>query len=59
MLMKFLTDNSAIVSSRQITLGKFDAVILIGDEQSSSFASESRVDSLCIIIVITCMFAFN
>lgn len=50
---------SAIINSYQMTLGKFDAVILVDDNRSRSFAAKHDVNVMIIVSVIACLFAFN
>lgn len=60
--LKQTTDNiySSLINSYEITLGKFDAVVLIDDNTTHSLAAKLRVNLLFIIAVTNaCMFAFN
>lgn len=50
---------SSLINSYQITLGKFDAVVLIDDNSSMSLAVTFRVNLILIVSVTACMFAFN
>lgn len=50
---------SSLINSYQITLGKFDAVVLIDDNSTMSFAVALRVNLILFVSVTACMFAFN
>lgn len=52
---------SAIINNYRITLRKFDAIILVddNDSRSRSFAVQIAMKSMCIVSAIACLFAFN
>lgn len=50
---------SAIINSYQMTLGKFDAVVLMDDNRSRSLATKHAVNVTIFALMIACLFAFN
>lgn len=59
-LKSLIVASSAYIHTPQLTMGKFDAIILIDDKRSRSLAVQIASKSIIIIVaLLACLFAFN